>query len=195
MKAEENVPMKNAPVVNVTNGRVAHPKRWIAVLVQMNCEKKSAARLAKMGYETYVPTQSEMHRWSDRRKKIDRILIPMVLFVRIASNEDHWLRSQTFVHKMLALPGSDEARQNLPSTIPDVQIERLKFLLENADSEVTVTSNLKIGDAVRVASGPLKGLEGVVSDADERKSVVAFRINGLGYACVSVEKVCLELIS
>lgn len=27
---------------NGTNDREAHPKRWIAVLVQMNCEKKTA---------------------------------------------------------------------------------------------------------------------------------------------------------
>ena len=36
---------------NGTNDREAHPKRWIAVLVQMNCEKKTATQLGKAGYD------------------------------------------------------------------------------------------------------------------------------------------------
>ena len=35
--------------VNVTNEREAHPKFWIAALVQMNCERKSAEKLSKLG--------------------------------------------------------------------------------------------------------------------------------------------------
>lgn len=54
---------------NGTNDREACPKRWIAVLVQMNCEKKTATQLGKAGYETYIPIQQEIHQWSDRKKK------------------------------------------------------------------------------------------------------------------------------
>ncbi|MCS2958413.1 hypothetical protein NXX53_17930 [Bacteroides salyersiae] len=35
----------------------------------MNCEKKTATQLGKAGYETYIPTQQEIHQWSDRKKK------------------------------------------------------------------------------------------------------------------------------
>lgn len=55
--------------VNGTNDREAYPKRWIAVLVQMNCEKKASTLLNKSGYETYIPIQQEIHQWSDRKKK------------------------------------------------------------------------------------------------------------------------------
>ena len=40
----------------------------------------------------------------------------------------------------------------------------------------------------------LKGLEGELSYIEENKPIVAIRIDGLGYACVSVEKINLELI-
>ena len=46
--------------VNGTNDREAYPKRWIAVLVQMNCEKKASTLLNKSGYETYIPIQQEI---------------------------------------------------------------------------------------------------------------------------------------
>ena len=175
-------------LVNGTNDREAYPKRWIAVLVQVNCEKKTATRLGKVGYETYIPTQQEVHQWSDRKKKIDRLIMPMVVFVRATENEEEWLRNQSFIHKLLALPGSDEDKKKFATPIPDNQTERLKFLLENAESEVTIVSNFKVGDSACVISGPLKGLEGVVSEADEKSSIVGVRIDGLGYACVKMLK-------
>ena len=91
----------------------------------------------------------------------------------------------------MALPGSDEDKKKFATPIPDNQIERLKFLLKNAESEVTIVSNFKVGDSVRVISGPLMGLEGVVSEADEKSSIVGVLIDGLGYACVKILKGCL----
>ena len=175
-------------LVNGTNDREAYPKHWIAMLVQVNCEKKTATRLGKVGYETYIPTQQEVHQWSDRKKKVDRLIMPMVVFVRATVREEEWLRDQSYIHKLLALPGSDEDKKKFATPIPDSQIERLKFLLENAESEVTIVSNFKVGDSVRVMSGPLKGLEGVVSEADEKSSIVGVQIDGLGYACVKITK-------
>ena len=174
--------------VNGTDDREAYPKRWIAVLVQVNCEKKTATRLGKVGYETYIPTQQEVHQWSDRKKKVDRLIMPMVVFVRATVREEEWLRDQSYIYKLLALPGSDEDKKKFATPIPDNQIERLKFLLENAESEVAIVSNFKVGDSVRVISGPLKGLEGVVSEADEKSSIVGVQIDGLGYACVKLAK-------
>lgn len=175
-------------LVNGTNDREAYPKRWIAVLVQVNCEKKTATRLGKVGYETYIPTQQEVHQWSDRKKKVDRLIMPMVVFVRATARDEEWLRDQSYIHKLLALPGSDEDKKRFATPIPDNQIERLKFLLENAETEVSIVSNFKVGDSVRVTFGPLKGLDGVVSAADEKSSIVGVLIDGLGYACVKIAK-------
>ena len=180
-------------LVNGTNDREAYPKRWIAVLVQVNCEKKTATRLGKVGYETYIPTQQEVHQWSDRKKKVDRLIMPMVVFVRATVREEEWLRDQSYIHKLLALPGSDEDKKKFATPIPDNQIERLKFLLENAESEVTIVNNFKVGDLVRVVSGPLNGLEGVVSEADDKSSIVGVQIDGIGYACVRIQKTNINI--
>ena len=178
-------------LVNGTDDREAYPKRWIAVLVQVNCEKKTATRLGKVGYETYIPTQQEVHQWSDRKKKVDRLIMPMVVFVRATVREEEWLRDQSYIYKLLALPGSDEDKKRFATPIPDNQIERLKFLLEKAETEVTFVSNFKVGDSIRVISGPLQGLEGVVSEADKKSSIVGIQIDGLGYACIKIAKSCL----
>ena len=176
--------------VNGTNDREAYPKRWVAALVQMNCEKKVAAKLDKMGIANYVPVQQEEHQWSDRKKRIDRVVIPMVVFVRLAPNEEDEFRKLSFILKFITYPGSKE----LATPIPDEQIEKLKFLLHNADAKVSIVENLKVGDKVRLVRGPMKGLEGELSHIEENKPIVAIRIDGLGYACVSVEKINLTLI-
>ena len=181
---------KNDSYVNGTNDSEAYPKRWVAALVQMNCEKKVAAKLDNMGIANYVPIQKEEHQWSDRKKRIDRVVIPMVVFVRLAQNEEDEFRKLSFILKFITYPGSKE----LATPIPDEQIEKLKFLLHNADAKVSIVENLKAGDKVRLVRGPMKGLEGELSHIEENRPIVAIRIDGLGYACVSVEKINLEII-
>ena len=67
---ESEIRKEKGSFVNGTNDREAYPKCWIAVLVQVNCEKKTATRLGRVGYEICIPTQQEIHQWSDRKKKL-----------------------------------------------------------------------------------------------------------------------------
>ena len=179
------------PVVSVTTDREAHPVRWIAALVQMCTEKKVGNRLTKLGIENYVPTQTEIHQWSDRKKKIERVVIPMVVFVRADEATERILRMQSFIRKILTYPG-----QTAAAVIPDDQIERLKFMLKQTDSPVELMpENLRVGDRVRIVRGALQGLEGELCKSVPDKSMVAIRIDGLGYACVSVSVGDLEGIN
>lgn len=106
-------------LVNGTNDREAYPKRWVAALVRTNCEKKVASKLDKLGIENYVAIQTEEHQWSDRKKKIDRIIIPMVVFLRIAQNEEDEIRRLPLMMKFITYPGSND----LATQIPNEQIE------------------------------------------------------------------------
>lgn len=180
--------VESDPVVSVTTDREAHPERWVAALVQMCTEKKVGNRLTKLGIENYVPTQTEIHQWSDRKKKIERVVIPMVVFVRANEATERTLRMQSFIRKILTYPGQVAA-----AVIPDDQIDRLKFMLKQADSPVEMMpENLRVGDRVRIVRGALKGLEGELCKSVPEKSMVAIRIDGLGYACVSVSVGDLE---
>ena len=169
-------------VVFGTTDREAHPQRWVAALVQMCTEKKVGDRLKKLGIENYVPTQTEIHQWSDRKKKVERVVIPMVVFVRADETTERELRMQSFIRKFLTYPG-----QTAAAVIPDEQIDRLKFMLKQADAPVELMpENLQVGDRVRIVRGALKGLEGELCKSVPEKSMVAIRVDGLGYACVSV---------
>jgi transcription antitermination factor NusG len=177
------------PVVSVTTDREAHPVRWVAALVQMCTEKKVGDRLKKLCIENYVPTQTEIHQWSDRKKKVERVVIPMVVFVRVDEATERTLRMQSFIRKILTYPG-----QTVAAVIPDDQIDRLKFMLRQSDSPVEMMEqHLKVGDKVHIVRGALQGLEGeLYKNVD--KSMVAIHIEALGYACVSVSVEDIEKI-
>ena len=169
-------------LVNGTNDREAHPKFWIAALVQMNCEKKVASKLDKLGITNYVPTQKEIHQWSDRKKKIERIVIPMVVFVQVDKEIEKSLITYSFIYKFISYPGQKEA-----AIIPNEQIEKLKFMLNNADSNVEVSDSVyEVGEEVEIVRGPLKGFSGKLCYFEKGKPKVGMYIELLGYACVSV---------
>ena len=163
--------------VNGTNDREAHVKFWIAALVQMNCEKKSEAKLNSLGFETYLPIQKEEHQWSDRRKIIDRIVIPMIVFVHVDKEHVQSVRNLSFVHKLIAYPGSKE----IVTPIPDEQIDQLRF-------------DIKVGDEVQIIKGTLKGLKGLLCMMNTKTPKIAIRIDSLGYASVSIPMSFIEKI-
>ena len=168
--------------VDGTNDREAHPKHWIAVLVQMNTEQKVSTKLSKLGITNYVPTQTEIHQWSDRKKKIERIVIPMVIFVQVDKESVKSLITYSFIHKLISYPGQRDA-----AVIPDEQIDKLKFMLNHADSNVEVSDSVyEIGEEVEIIRGPLKGFSGELCYFEAGKPKIGVHLELLGYACVNV---------
>lgn len=180
----------NSSSVNVTGDRVAHPKYWIATLVKVCTERKVGEKLTKLNIHNWVPTQSEIHQWSDRKKQVLRVVIPMVVFAKVDEIEEKQLKNLSFIKKILTYPGQKSA-----AIIPEEQIERLKFMLSNAESQVELDNNqLQIGEQVRIVRGSLKGLEGELHIIDSEKMVVAIRVECLGCACVRVSSADIERI-
>ena len=82
----ERVTTKVLPAHVTGNGVALSKKRWLVAQVRIYHEKKTSERLTKMGIENYVPVQRKTHLWSDRRKQIDHIVIPMKIFVRVGAS-------------------------------------------------------------------------------------------------------------
>lgn len=161
----------------------SNDRHWIAALVQMNTEKKVSSILTKLGYINYVPTQTEIHQWSDRKKKIEKIVIPMVVFISVDKAEVNHLRKISYIYKFISYPGQKE-----PAVIPNEQIEKLKFMLHHADSAVEFSETVyEIGDEVEIVRGPLKGLYGELCYTEKGKPTVGVYVELLGYSYVNVD--------
>lgn len=149
--------------------------------VQSCLEKKTAQRLAAMGIECYLPVQSEIRQWSDRRKRVDRLVIPMMIFVHVTPQERPLPLSLQAVSRYMVLRG-----ESTPAVIPDEQMNRFRFMLDYSPEAVEMCSApLAPGDAVKVIKGPLAGLEGELITVNG-KSKVAVQLDMLGCAHVDV---------
>ena len=166
---------------SVTGEGVAHPRRWYVAMVRMHHEKKVSERLCKMGIESFVPVQREYHCWSDRRKLVDAVLIPMMVFVHATPRERSLVLTLSTVSRYMVLRG-----ESAPTVIPDDQMDRFRFMLDYSEETISMNSSpLARGELVRVIKGPLAGLVGELVTLDGR-SKIAVRLNVLGCACVDM---------
>lgn len=164
-------------------------KSWLVAYVQNNREKKIYERLTSLGIESFLPIQEEIHQWCDRRKKVQKVIIPMCIFVRVTDPERLDVLHLPSVNRFMVLRG-----ENKPATIPDSQMERFKFMLDYSEQTVEMCyEHLQSGERVRVIKGPLTGLEGELVTVDG-KSKVAVRIDILGTALVEVPMGVVEKI-
>ncbi|MGD0509867.1 MAG: UpxY family transcription antiterminator [Terriglobales bacterium] len=128
--------------------------RWYALHTRARHEKAIERRLREQGMETFVPTTMELHRWSDRKKKVEVPLFSCYVFVRSTlSAED-----RTCVYQVESVHGFVGSRgASLP--IPDEQIESIRKVLTQAAGRSHPF--LKAGQRVRVRGGAMDGVEGI----------------------------------
>lgn len=176
---------------------------WFVVLVGHNGERAVGRRLGERGYEVYVALQREVRVWRDgRRREVDRVVIPSVVFVRCGEGERRdVLRTsgvRGFLMNRAGRGGSSVA------VVPDVQLDRLRFMLGATDRPVEfVERPLRAGMQVRVVRGSLRGLVGEVVYAAEPEVGVAddvssarllIRLDILGCATVKISPLDLQPI-
>lgn len=174
--------------VNGTDDREARSKFWIALYTRPRSEKKVKAFLDKNGIEAYLPIQKQMRQWSDRKKQVDVVVIPMVIFVYASKGEICQIINHPLILKPFTFPGS----KNI-ATIPADQIARLKFILGQSDYPVSFDSTeYKIKDKVHVVRGPLMGLTGEVINYDNTCLEIAVPVGLAGSARLKIEKTDVE---
>jgi transcription antitermination factor NusG len=117
-------------------------------------EKFVSSHLQSLGIPHYLPVVTEVHRWSDRKKKVEMPLFSGYVFVQIpATNEDRVrvLRTDGVVRFVGHCPGG--------TPIPEEEITSVRTLV---DQEVPWATHpfLQVGQRIRIRGGALDGLEG-----------------------------------
>ncbi len=150
-------------------GAVALPalwaeEHWYAAYTCANHEKRVAAELRARDVEHFLPLYSSVRRWKDRRVTLDLPLFPGYVFVRLALRERLLVVQIPSVVLLVGFNG-------LPTTLPDEEMEILKSSLSQrllAEPHPFLT----VGRRVRLRSGPLAGLEGILLRRKGRYRVV-----------------------
>ena len=150
-------------------------QQWMAVYTHMHHERKVSESLQTMGIESFVAMQEELRQWKDRRKKVMRILIPMIVFVHVNEVQRQQVLSLASVSRFMA-----ERGQRRALVIPDDQMDKFRFILDFSEATVHVTNELFCpGERIRVIKGPLSGLEAeFVETAGKTQIVISLDVLG-----------------
>jgi transcription antitermination factor NusG len=166
---------------------VATEPRWYALQIRPHFEKKADTLLRSKGLDIFLPLLTETHRWSDRRKQVTTPLFPGYAFARLRlSPETRKLALQTA--GVIGFAGG----HNEPVSVPASQIESLRQLLQ-ADVDCAIRPFLCSGQRVRIRSGSLAGLVGILIH-NTRKSLVISVESIRRSVSVAIEGYDLEVV-
>jgi transcription antitermination factor NusG len=141
----------SSPIVQDESG-LSQP--WYAIYTRHQHEKVISQILTAKGLEVFLPLYNSTRRWKDRTVHLSLPLFPCYLFLR--GMEDRRLDVVTTPGIVSVLSVNGE-----PAVIPESEIEAVRKAIEWGN-RVEPHPFLRCGDRVRVISGPLQGLEGIL---------------------------------
>jgi transcription antitermination factor NusG len=142
---------------------------WFALKVRSCHERTTSLALQYQGFTEFMPTYRVRRRWSDRMKDIDLPLFPGYVFCRFNS------KNRSPVLKLPGVTGVVSFGQG-PHPLDENEIERIRTLVESG-LPVQPWPYLHVGERVRIQSGALSGLEGVlVQFKNEFRLVVSLNL-------------------
>ena len=153
---------------------------WYALYTAPRAEKKVAERFTESGIEHYLPIQKVMRKWSDRMKEVEVPVVNGYIFVHISE-----LQFKSVLNTYGAIQFVREFGKPVP--IPDKQLARLRFMVDNADGPVDFSlEDLAPGTPISIIRGPLQGLVGELKEIKGKHHVV-IRLDKFGYAITTVQ--------
>ena len=162
----------------------ATARQWHALYTRHQHEKPIARILSNKGHEVFLPLYIATHRWQDRAKQLSLPLFPCYVFIRGGLERQLQILSTPGVFTIVGWAGH-------PAIIPDEQIDGVRQIVESV-IRVEPHSYLNCGDRVRVKSGALLGLQGILARKKNLfRLVVSFEMLGRS-AAVEIDISCLE---
>ena len=142
--------------------------RWYAIYTSANHEKCVHEQLGRRGVESFLPLYGSVRQWKDRKVRLQLPLFPNYLFARIA------LRDRL---QVLRVPGVARfvGFQSGPCALQESEIESLRTVTRALPSlRAELCPYLTVGQCVRVKTGPLAGIAGILV---ERRNGTRFVIS------------------
>jgi transcription antitermination factor NusG len=127
--------------------------KWYALYTRPRHEKVVQQQLNAKALESYLPLYESVRRWNDRQKTLELPLFPGYLFVHIPFSTRL---------RVLTVPGvvSLVSFRGQPASVTDEEIQAIRTSV--AERAAEPYPYLVKGKCIRIASGPLKGLKGIV---------------------------------
>lgn len=135
-------------------------KRWFLVYARPKSEIKARLNLAAQGFRTFLPQVRKTVRHARQLRTTSAALFPRYLFVELDLTRDRWLS----IRSTIGVSNLFTSSEGQPIPVPYGVVEAL---LDRSDGElVRLDVDLKVGQRVRLLSGPFADLIGRIERLD-----------------------------
>ena len=186
---------------------------WFVAIVTPNTEKKVIERMDDLvqywkkqeildeteTVTAYVPIQKEVRYRPGTRKRVEveEVLTSCYIFIRCSKAIRYKIASEAkfILHFLMNSATKTESGSRDFARIPDEQMENFMRMVGDAENEVTIDpTRIHVGDRVRIKTGKLAGLEANICKEPDGRTLLALRVDFLGYAKMECPIANLELV-
>ena len=186
---------------------------WFVAIVTPNTEKKAVERMDDLvqywkkqeildeteTVTAYVPIQKKVRYRPGTRKRVEveEVLTSCYIFIRCSKAIRYKIASEAkfILHFLMNSATKTESGSRDFARIPDEQMENFMRMVGDAENEVTIDpTRIHVGDRVRIKTGKLAGLEANICKEPDGRTLLALRVDFLGYAKMECSTKILELV-
>ncbi|MDY4499875.1 MAG: transcription termination/antitermination NusG family protein [Prevotella sp.] len=186
---------------------------WFVAIVTPNTEKKAIERMDDLvqywkkqeildeteTITAYVPIQKKVRYRPGTRKRVEveEVLTSCYIFIRCSKAIRYKIASEAkfILHFLMNSATKTESGSRDFARIPDEQMENFMRMVGDAENEVTIDpTRIHVGDRVRIKTGKLAGLEANICKEPDGRTLLALRVDFLGYAKMECPIANLELV-
>ena len=186
---------------------------WFVAIVTPNTEKKAVERMDDLvqywkkqeildeteTVTAYVPIQKKVRYRPGTRKRVEveEVLTSCYIFIRCSNAIRYKIASEAkfILHFMMNNASKTESGSRDFARIPDAQMKNFMRMVGDAENEVTIDpTRIHVGDRVRIKTGKLAGLEANICKEPDGRTLLALRVDFLGYAKMECPIANLELV-
>jgi transcriptional antiterminator RfaH len=138
---------------------------WYVVYTRPRFEKKVFSLLSEQNIKAYLPMQTTIRQWNDRKKKVSVPLFSGYVFVFISTRDYYQVLNIQGVVRYVSFEGKAVA-------IPEKQIRLIQNLLEQDMEASDFEPQLSAGTRVEITAGPLMGITGELVEYSGKKRVI-----------------------
>lgn len=153
-------------MIVVKSSDITAELQWFALYTRPKAEKKVEERLSLAGFDSFLPLQTVIKQWSDRKKKVEIPLINSYVFVKT---------NKVKLNTLLVVPGVLNILKYLkkPAVVREEEIENLKILVNNNEDFISIDPiDLSKGEKVEVIKGSFKGLVGTFLKSSGKHRII-----------------------
>jgi|SRR5208282_2521797 len=130
--------------------------KWFALQVRTRWESSTVVLLSGKGYQTLLPTYQTKKRWNGRLRQLNAPLFPGYVFCQFEALNRL---------PILVTPGviSVVGRGRVPVPVDDAEIAAIQTVVSSG-LRAEPWPFLEVGQKIRIESGALNGLEGILTN-------------------------------